>query len=224
LKKPLAIAIDGPAGSGKSTVARLVAERLGYIYVDTGAMYRAAAWKSLQEGILLSDENAIVEMIHRTRMWFEKCDHTQRIFVDGTDVSEAIRTPEVSALSSPVSAIPGVRERLVELQRQMAAQGGVVMEGRDIGTVVLPHAEVKVFLTASPKVRAQRRLNELLAKGYTMTLEEVERDLAERDLRDSTRAVGPLKQAPDAVVINTDRMSIEEVVNAVLELVRAKDC
>lgn len=222
MNKPISIAIDGPAGTGKSTVAKQVAERLGFVYVDTGAMYRAVAWKSLREGIALSDETALVTMTERMEIRFERGDG-QRVFVDGTDVSEAIRTPEVSQLSSPVSAVPGVRARLTELQKQMGARGGVVMEGRDIGTVVLPEAEVKVFLTASPEVRAERRLKELRAKGFAVDFDGILAEIKERDERDSTRAVAPLRQAGDAHLVDTDTLTIEQVIAAVVALARKKD-
>jgi cytidylate kinase len=223
MNRLISIAIDGPAGSGKSTVAKTIAERLKKIYVDTGAMYRAVAWKSIQEGIPLSDESAIVEMTQKMQIRFER-GIRQKIFADDVDVSEAIRTPEVSRLSSPVSAIPGVRTRLVELQREFGSHGNVVMEGRDIGTVVLPNAELKIFLTASPEVRAKRRLTELKEKGYQADYEQVLSEIRERDLRDSTRAVAPLRQAPDAILVNTDLLSIEQVVEKILDLAREKDC
>jgi cytidylate kinase len=215
----LSIAIDGPAGAGKTTVAREVARRLGYKYVDTGAMYRAVAWKSIQLGIPLSDEKAIVEMAEQMNIDFAEGDGSS-IFVDGVDVSKAIRTPEVTRLSSPVSAISGVRKVLVAQQRRLAEGGGVVMEGRDIGTVVLPNAEVKVFLTASVAERAHRRWKEMQAAGIDADLESIKRDIEERDQRDSTRADSPLTKAPDAVEINTDNLTVEEVVTRILELCR----
>lgn len=215
----ISIAIDGPAGAGKTTIAREVARRLGYKYVDTGAMYRAAAWKSLKLGIPLSDEDAIVQMTGATNMDFAEGDGS-RVFVDGLDVSKEIRTPEVTRLSSPVSAISGVRRHLVAQQRRLAGEGGVVMEGRDIGSVVLPDAEVKVFLTASVEERARRRFAEMQAGGMSTDIATLRRDIEERDLRDSTRSDSPLAKVPGAVEINTDGLSIEEVVNRILELAR----
>jgi cytidylate kinase len=182
-------------------------------------MYRAVAWKSIQLGIPLSDEKAIVEMAEQMNIDFAEGDGSS-IFVDGVDVSKAIRTPEVTRLSSPVSAISGVRKVLVAQQRRLAEGGGVVMEGRDIGTVVLPNAEVKVFLTASVAERAHRRWKEMQAAGIDADLESIKRDIEERDQRDSTRADSPLTKAPDAVEINTDNLTVEEVVTRILELCR----
>jgi len=214
------IAIDGPAGAGKTTIAREVARRLGLRYVDTGAMYRAVAWKSLQEGIPLYDEAAIAEMAGKMNIDFRPGDG--RIFVDGMDVSEAIRTPEVTRLSSPVSAISGVRRVLVAQQKKLAGDG-VVMEGRDIGSVVLPNAESKVFLTASVDERANRRYLEMKAAGMQVDIEALKKDIEERDIRDSTRSDSPLTQVPDAVVIDTDDLTVEEVIEKVIGQVMRKE-
>lgn len=211
------IAIDGPAGAGKSTVARMVADRLGYLYIDTGAMYRAVAWKLIESKIPVSDHARIAALANQIDIRFEKTDGgLQRISVDGEDVTEAIRLPEATRLSSPVSAIPGVRKRLVDLQRKMAEAGGVVMEGRDIGTVVFPHAEVKVFLTASVTERARRRTEQLKQMGMEADVEQIAAEIRERDLRDSSRAQAPLKQAPGAALIETDSMTVDQVVDAVV--------
>lgn len=212
------IAIDGPAGSGKSTVARLVADKLGYTYIDTGAMYRAVAVKAMEAGISLDQPERIVELANGLDMHFRNIEGIQHIFTDGDDLTQAVRTPEATRLSSPVSAIPGVRHRLVELQRKMGKDGGIVMEGRDIGTYVFPDAEVKVFLTASAEERARRRCGDLERAGLPCDHDAVLTSIRERDERDSSRSIAPLKQAPDALLINTDSMSIEEVVNAVIEL------
>lgn len=215
MSKPI-VAIDGPAGAGKSTVARGVAERLGYLYIDTGAMYRAVAWRVIQEGIAISDHPKIAALANRLDIHFEKIGEDQHILADGEDVTQAIRTPEATRLSSPVSAIKGVRKRLVDLQRKMGEQGGIVMEGRDIGTVVFPNADVKVFLTASATERARRRTEELRAKGIEADMEQIAAEIAERDLRDSSRTHAPLKQAPDAVLIETDPLTLDQVIDAVV--------
>lgn len=218
--KRISIAIDGPAGAGKTTVAREVARRLQYKYVDTGAMYRAVAWKCLELGIPLSDEGAIVDMAGAMEIDFADGDGS-RILVDGVDASKAIRTPDVTRVSSPVSAISGVRRHLVAQQRRLAGDGGVVMEGRDIGSIVLPDAEVKVLLTASVAERARRRCAEMRAAGMDTDIETLKREIQERDERDSTRGDSPLVKAPSAVVVDTDGLTIEEVVERVLALCRA---
>lgn len=219
----MTIAIDGPAGSGKSTVARAVADRLGYLYIDTGAMYRAVAYRALRDGVSIADEERLTQLAEGMQMEFvQDADGALRLIVDGEDVSAAIRTPVVSQLASPVSVLAGVRQRLVALQRQMGADGRVVMEGRDIQTVVFPEAEVKVFLTASDDQRARRRYLELRQRGEEITFEQVKREMQERDQRDSQRSLAPLARAPDAVEIDTDRKSIDEVVEAVLQVVRQK--
>lgn len=217
MKKPI-VAIDGPAGAGKSTVARMVADRLEYLYIDTGAMYRAVAYKVLEEKLPLSDEGKITALANKLDIHFEKQDGAQHILADSEDVTEAIRTPEATRLSSPVSAIHGVRKRMVELQRKMGEEGGIVMEGRDIGTVVFPGAEVKVFLTASANERAQRRTLELREKGVEADVEQIAAEIRERDLRDSSRKHAPLKQAVDAVLIETDKMTADQVAEKIVEI------
>lgn len=217
MSKPI-VAIDGPAGAGKSTVARGVADRLGYLYIDTGAMYRAIAWKVIQADVPISDHQAIVSLAVKTEVSLATVDGEQHVFADGEDISQAIRTPEATRASSPVSAIAGVRKRLVELQRSMASEGGVVMEGRDIGTVVFPNAEVKVFLTASADERARRRVLQMKEMGIEAEHEKIASEMRERDLRDSSRADAPLMQAPDAVLLDTDGMSVEQVIDAVVAI------
>ena len=210
------MAIDGPAGAGKSTVARQVAEALGCTYIDTGAMYRALAWAVIEAGISPTDIEAICALAARLEVRLA----SGRVFADGQDITEKIRTPEISNLTSPLSALPCVRTRLVALQREMARQGGVVMEGRDIGTVVLPDAEVKVFLTASPSERVRRRREELGAAGIALSAEQLGADIAERDARDASRDASPMVAAPDAVHLESDGMSVEEVVSRILTLCR----
>ncbi|HEY3397306.1 MAG TPA: (d)CMP kinase [Armatimonadota bacterium] len=218
------LAVDGPAGAGKSSVARAVAQALGYIFIDTGAMYRAVAYRTLVAGLQLGrDDEAIGRLAGELHFEFRPVGTEQHLFVDGDDVEAAVRTPEVGNLSSPVSAIPAVREHLVAAQRAMAHGGGVVMEGRDIGTVVLPDAEVKVFLTASEEERARRRQGQLRDQGVERPLEQILAEQRERDERDSTRAVAPLCQAADARLLVTDGMEKAQVVALLVELVRAAE-
>lgn len=213
------VAIDGPAGAGKSTIARAVAERAGYTYIDTGAMYRAVALRAMREGLGVdADADAIGELAGRLRFEFRDVDGGQHLLVDGEDVERAIRTPEVGNLSSPVSAIPQVREHLVAAQRRMAERRPVVMEGRDIGTVVFPDALLKVFLTASAEERARRRYLQRIEQGEQADYEQILADQRARDRRDSTRAVAPLRRADDAVEIDSDPLTIEQVVDRVMEL------
>lgn len=215
MHKPI-IAIDGPAGAGKSTVAKGVADRLGYLYIDTGAMYRAIAWKVLQAGIAVSDAKSVVALAIRTRIRLSIVDGEQHVFADGEDVSRQIRSPEATRAASPVSAIPGVRKRLVELQREMAEEGGVVMEGRDIGTVVFPNAQVKIFLTASAEQRAERRVKQMREMGLEADIKQIAAEMRDRDLRDSSRADAPLTQAPDAILVDTDHMTVDQVIDAIV--------
>ena len=219
----ITIAIDGPSGAGKSTTARGLASRLGYAYIDTGAMYRAIAWKGLQAGVPIEDEEETTRLAESARITFEPtAEGTQRVLVDGQDVTDAIRDPEVTRLSSPVSAIPGVRRVLVAQQQAMGAGGGVVMEGRDIGTVVFPNAELKVFLTASDEERARRRWKEMMAKGVKLSLEEVLELQRERDARDSSRANSPLTPAHDSVQLVSDGMSLEQVIEQILQFAQER--
>lgn len=217
MRKPV-VAIDGPAGAGKSTVAKGVAERLGYLYIDTGAMYRAIACCVLRAGVPLTDHRAVVALAVKTEVTLSTIDGEQHVFADGEDVSGAIRTPEVTRASSPISAIAGVRKRLVDMQRRMGSEGGVVMEGRDIGTVVFPDAEVKVFLTASALERARRRVEQMKKMGVEADVEKTAAEMRERDLRDISRATAPLVQAPDAVLVDTDGMTVEQVIDAIVAI------
>jgi len=225
VKRPngLVVAIDGPVGAGKSTVAKLVAQRLGYLYVDTGAMYRAVALKALRLRWNLHDPILMASLAQATDIGLQpQTDGSVRVFLDGEDVTESIRTPEVSEASSLVSAHKEVREVLTERQKVMAQLGGVVMEGRDIQTVVAPDAEVKIFLTASLKERARRRWWELQQKGILTSYEEVLAEVLERDRRDSERSVAPLRKAPDAVEIDTTNLTPEEVADRIVTLVRKR--
>ncbi len=219
------VAIDGPAGTGKTTVARRTAEELGYTLVDTGAIYRATALAAARAGLPLEDSPgaraALGALAARLRVAFRAGPEGQRVFLAEDEVTQEIRAPAMSQAASRVSAVPEVRAALLELQRRLGRDGGVVLEGRDIGTVVFPDAEVKVFLTASPEVRAARRQAELEARGVRATFEETLREQLERDARDEGRAVAPLRAAPDAVRIDTGPLALEEVVARVVELVRA---
>lgn len=210
------VAIDGPSGAGKSTIAKKVAVSLGLDYIDTGAMYRAVAWKMLNEGIGLSDRTLLSEMLERTDIDFVKGD----ILLDGEIVNDRIRTPEVSKMASDSSAFPEVREKLVALQRNMGQSKCVIMDGRDIGTNVFPTARYKFFLTASVAERAKRRWLELTQKGEQVTIEKVEEDIAARDYNDSTRELNPLKKAEDAVEVDTTAMNIEEVTTLILNQIQ----
>lgn len=211
------VAIDGPAGAGKSTIAKLVAEKLGYIYIDTGAMYRAVAWKVLDTGAGTTDE-AIIRTAEKLHVSLRFVGDNVRVFADDTDVTEKIRTPEVTALVSQVAQLGPVREKMVELQRGMAKDGGVVMDGRDIASNVLPNADVKIFLTASIEERALRRWKEMKAKGYEEPIEKLVAEIEARDKADSERAISPLVRVPEATLLDTTGMTIDEVVAKVMEL------
>ena len=216
-KQIFRIAIDGPAGAGKSTIARMAAGKLGFIYVDTGAMYRAIALFCLRQGILPKDEEAVSLAVKEAQITISHVGGEQRIMLNGEDVSGQIRTEQVGNTASAVSAYPEVRAHLLNLQRDLAAGASVIMDGRDIGTCVLPDAETKIFLTASPSVRAMRRFKELKEKGIMCNLQEIEQDIIERDQRDTSRAAAPLKQAEDAVLVDGSDMTIDQVVNAIMD-------
>ena len=213
------VAIDGPVASGKSTVARRVAERLGYLYLDTGAMYRAVGLLATEAGVSLDDEAAVLPVAAAAELRF---DGDGRLFAGPRDVSDAIRTLEMGAAASRVSVLPGVRRLLVARQRELGSGADIVMEGRDIGTNVFPDAGVKVFLTARPEVRAARRAEELRARGDDVEVDEVLASLVERDRRDSEREVAPLRRADDAVEVDTSGLTLDEVVGAVVAIAREK--
>jgi cytidylate kinase len=218
----LIIAIDGPVGSGKSTLARRVAELMGYIYIDTGAMYRALALKALRRGISLDASDALVQLARESRIDLRAESGSQRVFLDGEDVTTAIRTPEVSQAASKVAVVAGVRQMLVAEQRRAGEQGGVVMEGRDIGSVVFPDAGLKIFLTASPEIRAERRWREHQQKGDTIDLARTLEEIHERDCRDRERSTSPLVRAPDAVIVDSTAMEPEEVARLVVMLAKGQ--
>lgn len=209
------VAIDGPAGAGKSTIAKLVAKEKGYIYVDTGAMYRALAIHFLNKGVDAADRDAVAEACKEAEVTIRYEDGIQQVYLNGENVTGMLRTEKVGNMASKTSAIPTVREKLLELQRSLAAEKDVIMDGRDIGTNILPNADVKIYLTASVETRAKRRYDELKAKGEDCDLEEISCDIRERDERDMTREIAPLKQAEDAILVDSSDMTIPEVVAAI---------
>ena len=225
LRKDLAkinVAIDGPAGSGKSTVARALARDFGILYLDTGAMYRACALKVLEAGVDVNDEAGIVDLMRDVKLDIRYENGEQVTILDGEDVSEAIRKPNVSMATSTVSKFPSVRMHMTEKQREIAGKMSCVLDGRDIGTFVLPEADFKFYLTASSAVRARRRYGELKAKGYDVDLKALEEEIVKRDEQDSTRALAPLKKADDAVEIDTSDLTVEEVLGKIEEIIREK--
>lgn len=218
----ISVAIDGPSGAGKSTVARAAAMRLGYVYVDTGAMYRAIGLAVCRRGIDGEDTAGIAAVLPELTIQLAYENGTQHVLLCGEDVSDEIRTPEIAYYASKVSAVPAVRQFLLETQRNMAKSGNILMDGRDIGTVILPDAPVKIFLTASAETRAGRRYLELREKGQQVTRESVLHDVVERDRQDMTRAVAPLRQAADAVLLDTSDMTLEQSIQAVLQIIEKK--
>ena len=217
-----AIAIDGPAGSGKSTAAKEAARRLGMVYVDTGAMYRTVALACMRTGVSVSDEAAALSVLNGIDMRIEPEQGGQRIFLDGKDVTAEIRTPEIGKGASEVAAFRKVRERLVEIQQELARKYPVVMDGRDIGTVVLPQADVKIFLTAAPEARAERRYQELMERGQRADFDQVLREVVERDRRDTQRETAPLRQGPDAVLADTTGLDLEESFQLLLGIIQER--
>ena len=216
------IAIDGPAGAGKSTIAKKIAAALSFVYVDTGAMYRAIGLYLIRLGIEGTQEEKIATTLSNINVKIEYVSGEQQVILNGENVNSCIRTEEVSQMTSKISVYPAVRQKLLQLQQTMAEESDVIMDGRDIGTCVLPNADVKIYLTADPVVRAKRRFFELTQKGMDCQLEDIERDIRERDHRDMTREVAPLKKAEDAIEVNTSTLTIDEVVERIVTIIREK--
>ena len=218
----ISIAIDGPGGAGKSTIAKALAKKLGFIYVDTGALYRAIGLYMINNGVDLKNAAAVTEKLDEVKVELKYVNGEQRVLLCGDDVSEDIRKPEVSMAASDVSAIPAVRDFLLGLQRKMASENNVIMDGRDIGTVVLPNAQIKLFLTASAEERAMRRYKELIEKGKKVEYETVYKELCERDYQDSNREVAPLKPADDSTIIDTTGNNLEKSVQVLMDFILPK--
>lgn len=219
--KIINVAIDGPAGAGKSTISRKAAAELGYIYIDTGALYRTVGLNALRKGVdIQKDDEVISTLTDELKVELRFVDGEQKMFLNGEDVSLAIRTPEASMAASRVSAVPKVREYLFDLQKNLAKNNNCIMDGRDIGTVVLPEADVKIFLTASPEARAERRYKELLEKGMDASYDEVLKDMIKRDYDDSHRAIAPLKQADDAILCDTSDIGLEESIELIIRTIK----
>ncbi|AZQ48416.1 (d)CMP kinase [Bacillus sp. GX] len=219
MDKQISIAIDGPAAAGKSTVAKVVAKKLSYVYIDTGAMYRTITYAALEQKVDIENEEQLMEVVKNVKIEFQQGENTQLVFLNGQDVSEVIRTPEVTNRVSIVAKHRLVREEMVRRQQELAEKGGVVMDGRDIGTHVLPDAEVKIFMLASVEERAERRHLENMNKGFDSNLEQLKEEIAQRDKLDSEREVSPLKKADDALELDTTSLSIEEVVQKIMSIV-----
>jgi cytidylate kinase len=217
------IAIDGPAGAGKSTIARTLAAKLGILYIDTGAMYRALALKALKTALNLNDPQELLNLALHTHIYFEPDHQQQKVICDGLDVTEEIRSPEVSSVVSQVAVHPDVRKQMVIMQRDMASNQSVVMDGRDIGECVLPDADYKFYVTASLQERTQRRIRELQANGYEVDAEEIKKDIENRDYQDSHREVGALKLLPNSIVIDTSDLTVEEAVTKILSIIQGAE-
>ena len=224
-KKGLTIAIDGPAAVGKSTMGKLIARELGFLYIDTGAIYRAITWKVLKNSVNVSDENIISNLVSNTCVTIEKANCKSlndyyHIFVDGEDVTEEIRNPRIDQNVSQIARLPKIRKQLIYLQRKLAEKGNIVMEGRDIGSIILPQADIKFYFTASEEERIKRRYKELISKGYSIDYEEVKKQIIQRDKIDSKRKYAPLIRAKDAILIDSTEKSIEEVKDKILKILK----
>lgn len=215
------VAIDGPAGAGKSTIAKAAAKELGFIYVDTGALYRAVAYNAVKTGVI-DDEQKIIDMLDSTKVELKYVNGVQAVYLNGEDVSAFIRTPEISMGASKVSAIPQVRAFLLNLQREIASTNNVIMDGRDIATVVLPNADVKIFLFASPECRAERRYKELIEKGESVSFDDVLKDVNQRDYQDSHREIAPLKPSDDSIMADTSELSLQESIDLIVNTIKEK--
>lgn len=215
------VAIDGPAGAGKSTIAKAAAKELGFIYVDTGALYRAVAYNAVKNGVI-DDEQGIISMLDDTKVELKYVEGVQSVYLNGEDVSGFIRTPEISMGASKVSAIPQVREFLLNLQREIAKTNNVIMDGRDIATVVLPDAEVKIFLFASPECRAERRYKELVEKGENVSFDDVLKDVNQRDYQDSHREIAPLKPSEESIMADTSELTLQESTDLIVNTIKEK--
>ncbi len=219
--KPLIITLDGPAGAGKSTVAKALARRLGYSYLDTGAMYRAITWKALEAGIRLDDETALAQLARESTLDLHPEPDNVHVLIDGIDVTSEIREPRISQAVSHVAKVPGVRREMVALQRRIGRGGGLVAEGRDMATVVFPEADLKIYLDASPRERARRRAADLADAGHAPDLAALEHEISERDRIDSTRAISPLTETAEHTSVQTDNLDVDQVVDRILGLIRA---
>lgn len=217
IKNPFIIAIDGPAGAGKSTIAKMLAEKLDYVYIDSGAMYRSITWKAMQAGFDLSDDHKLVALTKKTKLYFKKHGLQMKLFMDGKPVTKAIRTPQVTANICYIADHPQIRQIMVKLQQKIGQDGGVVMEGRDIGTKVFPQADFKFYLDASAQERARRRYKEFTARGVKVDLKEILKNIKVRDHKDKTRKVSPLKKARGCMVIDSSRLTAEQVVERMLK-------
>lgn len=215
------VAIDGPAGAGKSTIAKAAAKELGFIYVDTGALYRAVAYNAVKTGAI-DEEQKIINMLDSTKVELKYVNGVQAVYLNGEDVSAFIRTPEISMGASKVSAIPQVRAFLLNLQREIASTNNVIMDGRDIATVVLPNADVKIFLFASPECRAERRYKELIEKGESVSFDDVLKDVNQRDYQDSHREIAPLKPSDDSIMADTSELTLQESINLIVNTIKEK--